>query len=99
MKITPENIYQEIIKKLSISDIHPLHKAMIEECCETAIKSNPEILDLDILTNAVQIAFLTCNSTLKATLQSAIELQNADEITLNYRKQKFIISKNSTLIN
>jgi len=75
-----------------------MQKAMMEECCETAIKSNPEITDLDVLENAVQIAFITCGSTLKATLRGLLESADADKVNLNYRNQSFSFSKDSSFL-
>ncbi len=97
-KMTPEELYNSVIDDFPITDLHPLHKAMMEECCETALQSNPEITDKKTLTLAVQVAFLTCNSTLKATLNSSIELADADQVTIDYRNQTFTILKSSNLL-
>ncbi len=96
--MTKEELYKSVVDELPIGDLHPLHKAMMDECCETALQSNPEITDKETLTLAVQVAFLTCNSTLKATLNSFLKLADADQVTLNYRNQTFTIPKNSNLL-
>ncbi|WP_066756281.1 hypothetical protein [Crocinitomix algicola] len=95
MKITVDELFDRIVKRHPQLDQLPLQKVMMEECCETALNSNPELADLDVLENAVQIAFITCNSTLKATLKGLLESSDADKINLNYRNQKFTFTSDS----
>jgi hypothetical protein len=93
-----DDLYQKVIEGLPIKELHPLHKAMMEECCENALNNPQKISDFETLVNAVQIAFLTCHSTLKNTLIGSLEAANVDQITLNYRNQTFIIPLNSPLL-
>ena len=92
--MTAEDLYQEVIDNLQIKAIHPLHKAMLEECCEHAINNN--ITDKETLRNAAMIAFMTTNSTLQGTLKAGLKM--ADNVTLNYRGQSFTIDANSKLL-
>jgi hypothetical protein len=96
--MTAEELYKEVVGHLTIKELHPLHKAMMEECCENALSNPQNVTDKDTLVYAVQVAFLTCNSTLKVTLTGSLEVANADQVTLNYRNQTFIIPKNSPLL-
>lgn len=95
--MTTTELYQSVIKNLSSTQIHPLHKAILEECCENAVENNNQ-LDSETLIYAVGLAFLTCDSTLKATMKAALKSNNADGITINYRNQTFDISKNSAFL-
>lgn len=97
--MTADELYKEVVGQLPIKDLHPLHKAMMEECCENALNNPQNVTDHDTLVFAVQVAFLTCNSTLKGSLTASLKLANADQVTLNYRNQTFIIPKNSPLLN
>lgn len=96
--MTIEELYKTVVGQLPIKELHPLHKAMMEECCENAINNPQQVTDKDTLVLAVQVAFLTCNSTLKGTLAASLQLTDADQVTLNYRNQTFIIPKNSSLL-
>jgi len=96
--MTADELYQKVISDLPIKELHPLHKAMMEECCENALNNPQKVSDTDTLVYAVQLAFLTCNSSLKGTLTGALTAVNADRVTLNYRNQTFIISKISPLL-
>ena len=96
--MTTEELYQAVLDKLPNKSIHPLHKAMMEECCENSINNPQNVTDRNTLISAVQIAFITCNSILKGTLEASLKLANADQVTLNYRGQSFIIPKNSPLL-
>ena len=96
--MTTEDLYEQVFKDLPIGDIHPLHKAMMEECCETALQNPNNLKDLDALVFAVRTAFVASNNVLKVTLRSSLNSFNADQITLNYRNQTFIIPKNSSLL-
>ncbi|MFN8310779.1 MAG: hypothetical protein U0T73_12520 [Chitinophagales bacterium] len=89
-----DDLYREAVGYLPIKELHPLHKAMVEECCENALNNPQNVTDKDTLVYAVQVAFLTSNSTLKGTLTASLEAANADQVTLNYRNQTFIIPKN-----
>lgn len=92
--MTAKELYEEVIDSLKIKTIHPLHKAMLEECCEHAISNN--ITDKETLRNAAMIAFMTTNTTLQGTLNAGLKM--ADNITLNYRGQSFTIDTNSKLL-
>lgn len=96
--MTADELYKMVIEQLPIKEIHPLHKAILEECCENALNNPQNVTDTGTLIYAVQVAFLTCTSTLKGTLAASLELAAADQVTLNYRNQTFIILKNSSLI-
>lgn len=96
--MTADELYKKVLEQLPIKEVHPLYKAIMEECCENALNNPQNVTDPDTLVYAVQVAFLTCNSTLKGTLAASLELADADQVTLNYRNQTFIIPKNSPLI-
>lgn len=96
--MTKEELYEQVLLDLPIKNIHPLHKAMMEECCETALKNPDNIQDLNALILAVRMAFVTCNSILKGTLQGSLKSFDANQVTLNYRSQTFIIPDNSPLL-
>lgn len=60
--MTVDELYKELLDQLLIKEIHPLHKVIMEECCENAL-NNPQIVsDTTTLVYAVQVAFLTCTS-------------------------------------
>lgn len=96
--MTKEELFKQVLTDLPIKEIHPLHKAMMEECCETALKNPENFKNTDTLINSVRIAFITCNSVLKGTLQGSLKSFDANQITLNYRNQTFIIPDNSPLL-
>lgn len=93
-----DDLYQSIIEDLPIKVLHPLHKAILQECCENALASNTTNVDKTSLVNIVQIAFLTSNSTLKSTLNSALIATGTNQITLQYRNQSFIIDEFSNVL-
>lgn len=96
--MTPEELYDEAVVKIGAPDLHPLLKAMLEECCERAIE-NSELMtkDIETIKLSVQIGFLTAYSTLKSTLKAFAEM--SDEIKLNYRGQNFVFPSNSKFLN
>jgi len=96
--MTKEELYEQVIKDLPIKEIHPLHKAMMEECCEIAMKNPDNLKDLAALILSVRMAFVTSNSVLKGTLQGSLKSFDANRVTLNYRNQTFIILENSPLL-
>lgn len=96
--MTAEELYEEAVGHLPIKELHPLHKAMMEECCENALNNPQNVTDKETLVYAVQVAFLTCNSTLKGTISGSFEATKANQVTFNYRNQSFIIPKNSPLL-
>ncbi|AOR27281.1 hypothetical protein FORMB_02190 [Formosa sp. Hel1_33_131] len=82
--------------KIPLENIHPLHKAMLEECCENALNNPQKVESQDTLKYAVQIAFFTCIETLRGTLKAGLEF--ADTVNLNYRNQSFTITKDSPFL-
>lgn len=96
--MTVYELYKEVLGNLFNKELHPLHKAVLEECCENVLKNTQNLKEKETLVYAVQVAFLTCNSILKGTLTSSLEAANAEQVSLNYRNQTFIIPKNSPLL-
>ena len=94
--MTTEELYKLTFEKLPIKEIHPLHKAIMEECCENAINNPQNVTDSATLVYAVQVSFITALSALKGTLLGALKL--GDQVTLNYRGQIFIIPRDSNLL-
>ncbi|MFP5438967.1 MAG: hypothetical protein ACLGH8_14375 [Bacteroidia bacterium] len=91
--MTSNELYLLVLDKLGNPSVQPLHKAMLEECCEHAVAS--ELSEIDSLVLAAQVAFMTCDNTLRATLKASAEAADADKITLNYRNQSFTIDRYS----
>lgn len=96
--MTTTDLYNEALKKLPIQEIHPLHKAMLEECCENALKNEQGVTDLKTLIFAVQVSFVTCEKALKATLKTSVQGFGADGVTLNYRRQTFSLPLESSFL-
>jgi hypothetical protein len=96
--LTADELFKLVITKLPIKELHPIHKALMEECCENALANPNNITDPDTLVFAVQVAFLTCDSTLKELLSTSLKSTDASQVTLNYRNQTFIIPENSSLL-
>ena len=96
--MTETELFGKVLDHLKIKELHPLHKALIEECCENAINNKQNVTDLETLIYSVEVAFLTSNSLLKGTLKGALLGANANQITLNYRDQTFIILENSEFV-
>lgn len=95
--MTPQELYEKVLTDFNLEKIHPLHQAIMEECCENVL-NNPETLEEKDLTSAVKIAFYTSNEVLKGTLKGSLEAANADKINLNYRGQSFEVGKDSPLL-
>lgn len=94
--MTEEELYQSVVGSLGLNQIHPLHKAIFEECCERALENKQNVKDIETLKFAVQVSFITCLSALKGTISASLEF--ADNVTFNYRGQTFDIPKNSILL-
>jgi len=96
-QMTPKELKKKLLtelkKKGELEKIHPLHDAMIDECCENALNS-PGTDDIHLL--SVKIGFVTANATLRGLLSAS--LTQADTVTLNYRGQTFIIDSNSPIL-
>lgn len=93
--MTKEELYTKAIQSLKIKEMHPIHKAILEECCERAIENSTTSLEVDTLLSIIYVAFKTSDTSLRAALSAAKKIGNADQITLNYRGQSFIIQRDS----
>ncbi len=91
-----EELYKEVTDYLKIDKIHPLHKALLEQCCESGINAKEQITNKEDLLKAVLLAFSISNTMLQSTLKAGLTV--ADNITLNYRDQTFTIDANSNLL-
>jgi hypothetical protein len=90
-------LYNLVIDQIKIANIHPLHKAIMEECCEKALNNKQGVTDKTTLLLSIQVAFLAACSILQGVLKAALEL--GDQVTLNYREQQFTILRNSSILN
>jgi hypothetical protein len=91
-------LYSLAISGLSVQKMHPVHKAMLEECCERALENDITSVDTSILITSVQIAFLSCHNTLKSVFKGIAQSTETDEIILNYRGQSFQFYKDSSFL-
>jgi len=94
--MTPQELYNLTIKDLKVSAIHPMHEAILEECCENAINSREGITDKETLLHVVQVAFMTCDSTIKGTIKAG--RSQGDIVTINYRNRTFTFKEDSEFI-
>ncbi|RTQ45851.1 hypothetical protein EJV47_23770 [Hymenobacter gummosus] len=91
-------LYDSIVQKLNLTTIHPLHKALLEECCENAVANEQGVTDPEQLRYAVYLAFSAALPALKGVLRGSIEAAQADQATLQYRGQKFVIPADSDFL-
>lgn len=96
--MTTEELFDKVIEpiKIQLGDkgISPLHKAMIEECCENALNgTNESMTDKELILTA-QMSFVTADNVLKGLIKGLVERNDADTCTINYRGQSFVIDKN-----
>ncbi|HMG16297.1 MAG TPA: hypothetical protein VK590_12655 [Saprospiraceae bacterium] len=96
--MTPEELYVHVINQTKVNAIHPFHKALLEECCENAANNPDGVTDPTALLIGVGVAFISAKSSLKSILLAAFEQTSANEVTLNYRNQSFVIPENSPLL-
>lgn len=89
------NLLVAVIESLPVKKIHPLHKAMLEECCEKVESGDNENVDEKTKILAVELAFLTCESVIKGTIKGLAKGFDADKVNLDYRGQTFEIEKGS----
>ena len=94
--MTTEHLYNQVLNELGVTSVHPLHEAMLQECCETALANKQDLSDKTLLFLTVKIAFVTSNAMLKGLVNGALEY--GDQVTLNYRGQTFNIPKDSKLL-
>jgi len=97
--MTYQDLYARIVQQLKLTTVHPLHKAILEECCENALANEQGVTDEIQLQYAVQVAFLTCLRVMQGVVRGSLEAANADQATLQYRGQTFVILANSTLLS
>ena len=97
--MTCNELYTSVMQNISVTAIHPLHKAVLEECCENALANEQGVTDEATLRYAVNVAFLTALQVLQGVLRSALETAQADQVTLEYRGHTFTIPASSTLLS
>ncbi|MFT6921794.1 MAG: hypothetical protein ACJA1C_000791 [Crocinitomicaceae bacterium] len=95
-----ENLLEAVIQSIPLKEIHPLHMAMLEECCEKVIEAADESMkeNSQQLINCVNATFLTSNGVLKSTLKAALDAAGTDDVNLNYRGEEFVINRESGLL-
>lgn len=96
--MNPEELFHQLLSDLSIKSTHPLHEAILHEVCEKAIENPQGVTDVPTLIYACQVAFLTNLKLLQSTLISSMDATDADQVTLNYRNQTFVIKRDLVLL-
>ncbi|MCA8833347.1 hypothetical protein [Hymenobacter pini] len=96
--MTAEELYTSVIADLAVPSIHPLHQAILEECCENALANDQGITGAIELKKVVHLAFLSALAAAKGILLGALTAADADQATLQYRGRTFVIPANSTLL-
>ena len=103
--MTVEELSRASLTQLDINvtneSLHPLHRAMLEEVCESILASNPHDLPLNVMVNSVQAAFLAANAMFKGMLMGIRTESNTTQasVIINYRGQTFRISPDSGFYN
>lgn len=100
--MTAEELHEEILIKMADLKpdfkMHPLHKAMLMECCENVLQPhNTENHSHEILLISTLQAFEVSNSLMKGLIKGMIP-EVADTITLNYRGETFILDQESKIV-
>lgn len=96
MEISSSQLLDAALADLNISQLHPLHKAMLEECCENALANEQGVTDLPTLIYDVRVSFLTSNILMKGTVKAG--LGHGDVVNINYRGVETSFDKNSKFI-
>lgn len=96
--MTYQDLCARVVQQLNLTAVHPLHKAILEECCENALANEQGVTDEAQLQYAVQVAFLTSLQVMQGVVRGSLEAAHADQATLQYRGQTFVIPANSTLL-
>lgn len=95
--MTDLELIQAIIgDKVKVDALHPLHKAIFDELVEH-LRAKEDKLTTNELINAGQVAFVTNLNMLKGIIKGSLEL--ADQATINYRGQQFVINSSSPLLD
>lgn len=94
--MTKEEIKIAILKSLSIKKIHPLHDAILDEACENVAHNDAPKNTLLI---SAMTSFLFSMKILAFFINGIIESLDGEQVTLIYRKQKFILKKHDPILN
>lgn len=91
--MSEKELYEAVTQKITV-ELHPVFKAILEECCENALQASD--LDDEDKPATVLFAFHTCLRMAQAFVKAG--MQHADTITLNYRGQTFLIGPDHPLL-
>ena len=94
-----KDLLTAVIESLPIKGIHPLHMAVLEECCEHIEKSEIDSTDRKAQILAVQTSFLASEAVLKGAIKGLVRASNDAVINLNYRGRTFKIEEGSYFRN
>jgi len=89
-------LLEAVLSNLPIKIIHPIHKAMLEEACEHALKNKKDSDTFKELENAVHFSFRIINPVFQSTMKAALEY--ADSVIIDYRGVKEVITSESSLL-
>ena len=81
-----QELKNKFIAEHSVSEVHPLHHLILEECCETALLVGDH--EYSALQTAVSVAFLTCLSGLRSVVEEG--LKEYDRVKIVYRGEAFV---------
>ena len=95
-EINTKELLASVLSNLPVQTIHPLHKAMLEEACEHALKQKSEYSSIEEMEKAVHLSFLVINPMFQSTMKAMLKV--ADTVTIDYRGVKDVLTNESAIL-
>lgn len=95
-EINANELLETVLANLPVQTIHPIHKAMLEEACEHALKQKSEYNSIEEMEKAVHLSFLVINPMFQSTMNAMLKV--ADTVTIDYRGVKDVLTSESAIL-
>lgn len=95
-EINANELLEAVLANLPVQEVHPIHKAMLEEACEHVLKKRNEFDSMEEMVKAVHLSFLVLNPMFQSTMNAMLE--QADTVTINYRGVKDVLTSESPIL-
>jgi hypothetical protein len=77
-----------------VGDIHPIYKAILEECCKAVFARPPLYTEFPEMARVVMVAFNAATKVLRATMRD-----KGDTVELHFRGEDFVFPKGAAFLD
>lgn len=91
-QMSAEDLLKSVLKDLNTKEVHPIHRAILLELCQSAMRQKPDAT-LESLIEYVISSFYIANNIFCGIIESAAAINGGYPCTVDYGGNQYVIEK------